>query len=77
MRSSIRKKLIVCVLPGDELVLASPWEFVRVFNKLDLPMFDRPQKATSGRISGKPSGRVALVMNRAELIFTTGSREDL
>jgi len=49
MRSSTRKKLIVCVLPGDELVRASPWALVREFNKLDLPMFDRPQKAISGR----------------------------
>src|SRR5579864_2089167 len=76
MRSSMRKKLIVCVLPGDELVRANPCVLVRVFNKLDLPMFDRPQKAISGRWSrGKSSGRVALLTNRAELIFTTGGRE--
>src|ERR1700688_2744957 len=76
MRSSMRKKLIVCVLPGDELVRANPCVLVSVFNKLDLPMFDRPQKAISGRWSrGNSSGRVALLTNRAELIFTIGSRE--
>src|SRR5207249_149190 len=39
----------LCWDPGDELVRASPRTFVRVFNKLDLPTFDRPQKAISGR----------------------------
>jgi len=43
------KKLTVWVRPGVELVRASPSTPVNVFNKLDLPMFDRPQKAISGR----------------------------
>jgi len=66
--------LIVCVRPGVELVRANPREFVSAFSKLDLPMFDRPQKATSGRLSwGKSSGCFALLTNRAELILTTHS----
>src|SRR5688572_13622833 len=37
-------------------------------------MFERPQKATSGRLSwGKSSGCLALLTNRAELILTTHS----
>jgi hypothetical protein len=66
--------LIVCVRPGVELVRANPREFVSAFSKLDLPMFERPQKATSGRLSwGKSSGCFALLTNRAELILTTHS----
>src|SRR5262249_19964503 len=71
IRSLTRKKLIAWVRPGDELVRASPRLLVSVFNKVDLPIFDRPQKAISGLLSrGKSSGRVALLTNRAELIFT-------
>src|ERR1041385_102824 len=70
------KKLIVCVRPGDALVRANPREFVSVFSKLDLPIFDRPQNAISGRWSrGNSSVFVALLTNRAEVIFTRGSRE--
>src|SRR5262245_37562367 len=37
-------------------------------------MFERPQKAISGRLSwGKSSGCFALLTNRAELILTTHS----
>jgi hypothetical protein len=74
MFSLTRKKLIVCVRPGVELVRANPRELVSAFSKLDLPMFERPQKATSGRLSwGKSSGCFALLTNRAELILTTHS----
>jgi len=45
----IIKKFTVWVRPGVELVRASPSISVNLFNKLDLPMFDRPQKAISGR----------------------------
>src|SRR6185436_7789984 len=74
MHSSMRKKLSVCVRPGVELVRAKPRELVRALSKLDLPMFERPQNAISGRRSwGKSSGCFALLTNRAELILTTHS----
>ena len=71
MRSLIRKKLIVCVRPGEELVRANPREFVSTLIKLDLPMFERPQNAISARWSwGKSSGCFALLTNRAERTLT-------
>src|SRR5690348_5572473 len=74
MHSSTRKKLSVCVRPGVELVRAKPRELVSALSKLDLPMFERPQNAISGRLSwGKSSGCFALFTNRAELILTTHS----
>src|SRR5690349_16258450 len=47
--SGRRKKLICCVRPGVELVRASPWLFVSRLISVDLPTFERPAKANSGR----------------------------
>src|SRR5277367_695687 len=59
------KKLMLRVRPGVELVRAilSP---MSVLITLDLPTFDRPRKATSGRLgAGKCAASVAAARNRA------------
>src|SRR6187200_1385907 len=62
----MRKKLMDCVRPGVELVRAKPFTPSRLFITLDLPTFERPRKATSGRLSRRnDSGEVALAMKRA------------
>ena len=59
------KKLMLRVRPGVELVRASLVP-TRVLITLDLPTFDRPRKATSGRLgAGKCAASVAATMNRA------------
>ena len=66
----IRKKLIDCVRPGVELVLANPLTPSRLLIKLDLPTFDRPVKTISGRLSfGNDSGDRAAAINFALAIF--------
>src|ERR1700722_1507111 len=53
------------VRPGVELVRASLVS-TRVLITLDLPTFERPRKATSGRLgAGKWAASVAAAMNRA------------
>src|SRR5438270_9955257 len=59
------KKLMLRVRPGVELVRAilSP---ISVLITLDLPTFDRPRKATSGKLgAGKCAASVAAAINRA------------
>src|ERR1700675_4853730 len=59
------KKLMLRVRPGVELVRASLVS-TSVLITLDLPTFDRPRKATSGRLgAGKCAASVADAMNRA------------
>src|SRR5712691_9175962 len=59
------KKLMLRVRPGVELVRAS-LASTRVLITLDLPTFERPRKATSGRLgAGKWAASVAAAMNRA------------
>jgi hypothetical protein len=66
----IRKKLIDCVRPGVELVLANPLTPSRLLIKLDLPTFERPAKTISGRLSfGNDSGDRAAAINFALAIF--------
>src|ERR1700758_3836947 len=61
----ISKKLMLRVRPGVELVRAS-LVFTRVLITLDLPTFERPRNATSGRLgAGKWAASVAAAMNRA------------
>src|SRR5258706_14715368 len=59
------KKLMLRVRPGVELVRAilSP---ISVLITLDLPTFDRPRNATSGKLgAGKCAASVAAAINRA------------
>ena len=66
----IRKKLIDCVRPGVELVLANPLTPNRLLIKLDLPTFERPAKTISERLSfGNDSGDRAAAINFALVIF--------
>src|SRR6267154_4826182 len=59
------KKLMLRVRPGVELVRASLVS-TSVLITLDLPTFERPRKATSGRLgAGKWAASVAAAMNRA------------
>src|SRR6266403_2367182 len=59
------KKLMLRVRPGVELVRASLVS-TSVLITLDLPTFDRPRNATSGRLgAGKWAASVAAAMNRA------------
>src|SRR5713101_33044 len=59
------KKLMLRVRPGVELVRAS-LASTRVLITLDLPTFDRPRNATSGRLgAGKWAASVAAAMKRA------------
>ena len=59
------KKLMLRVRPGVELVRAS-LASTSVLITLDLPTFERPRKATSGRLgAGKWAASVAAAMNRA------------
>src|SRR5271168_3591220 len=59
------KKLMLRVRPGVELVRASLAP-MRVLITLDLPTFERPRNATSGRVgAGKWSAPVAEARNRA------------
>src|SRR5262245_58089962 len=68
----MRKKLMVRVLPGVELVFASPRRLSRVLIREDLPTLDRPTKATSGPTSaGYWAGVTALVTNSADVILIT------
>src|SRR5271167_1052602 len=60
----ISKKLISWVRPGVELVRANPRTPSKLLIKLDLPTFDLPRKATSGRlVKGNCSGSTALLTN--------------
>ena len=64
---------MVCVRPGVELVRASPFTPSKLLSKLDLPTFERPIKATSGRPSRRnESGVAALATNLAPVIFIAG-----
>src|SRR5512143_185613 len=76
--SFTRKKLIVCVLPGWELILARFFRFTRVLISEDLPTLDFPAMATSGRFPGGYSeGLAALLTNSAErtfMVFSPGPR---
>src|SRR4029077_9370275 len=71
------KKLMLRVRPGVELVRAilSP---TSVLITLDLPTFDRPRNATSGKVgAGKCSAPVAAARNRARTLmlqFAMGRR---
>src|SRR4030043_2370078 len=66
-----RKKLIVWVRPGLELVLARFFCFTRALIKEDFPTFDFPAMATSGKSPvGYSEGLVALLIKSAEVIFT-------
>src|SRR5713101_1311520 len=59
------KKLMLRVRPGVELVRAS-LASTRVLITLDLPTFDLPRNATSGRLgAGKWAASVAAARNRA------------
>src|SRR5712691_13115409 len=59
------KKLMLRVRPGVELVRASLVS-TSVLITLDLPTFDRPRNATSGRLgAGKWAASVAAAMKRA------------
>src|ERR1700674_4352175 len=60
------KKLMLRVRPGVELVFAS-FAPSRELITLDLPTFDRPRNATSGRVgAGKWLASIADIMNRAK-----------
>ena len=66
--SFTRKKLIVWVLPGLELVLARFFRLTSALIKEDFPTFDLPAMAISGKFSGGYSeGLVALLMNSADM----------
>ena len=59
------KKLMLRVRPGVELVRAS-LASTRVLITLDLPTFERPRNATSGKVgAGKCAASVAANRNRA------------
>src|SRR5580704_6084707 len=61
------------VRPGVELVRAS-LASTSVLITLDLPTFERPRKATSGRLgAGKCAAAVAAAMNRA-ITLMSGAR---
>ena len=66
MSPPMRKKLIDCVRPGDELVKASFFVPARQFKRLDFPTLLRPRKANSGVLPfGYCSGMVVLSINSA------------
>src|SRR5271165_1203600 len=65
----ISKKLMLRVRPGVELVRASLAP-TRELITLDLPTFERPRKATSGRLGvGKWAASVAAARNRARTLM--------
>jgi hypothetical protein len=65
-----RKKFRMRVLPGVWLTLARLLRFNKELISEDLPTFDRPTKAISGRRSwGNCSGLSQLLTNSAEMIF--------
>src|ERR1700733_4769087 len=65
------KKLMLRVRPGVELVRAS-LASTSVLITLDLPTFERPRKATSGRLgAGKCAAAVAAAMNRAITLMSS------
>src|SRR5580700_4701847 len=68
------KKLMLRVRPGVELVRAilSP---IRVLITLDLPTFERPRNATSGRLgAGKCAASVADNRNCARTLMSSSRR---
>jgi len=66
----ISKKFISWVRPGVELVFTRCLRLTRVLIRLDLPTFERPAKAISGRATaGYWEGLVALVINSADFII--------
>ena len=74
----MEKKFNAWVRPGVELVLASPLTLSRLFMRLDLPTFERPMNAISGRRPlGIDSGVAALAIKLAFLIFIRGPGGDL
>ena len=76
-RSAVtRKKLSSWVRPGVWLTRARPLRPSKPFRSEDLPTFDRPAKATSGRVAGGNwDGCVALVTNSALRIFMVRGSE--
>ena len=59
------------VRPGVLEVRASPFRISKEFINEDLPTFERPRNATSGRPSlTQWAGAKALFTNSAEVIFT-------
>src|SRR5208282_1710009 len=64
------KKLMLRVRPGVELVRANLVS-ISVLITLDLPTFDRPRKATSGKLgAGNCAASVAAAMNRAMTLMS-------
>src|SRR5258708_6963396 len=64
------KKLMLRVRPGVELVRASLAP-TRVLITLDLPTFERPRNATSGKVgAGKCAASVAAAMNRERTLMS-------
>ena len=61
---------MVCVLPGCADVFARFFCAVSRLISEDLPTFERPIKANSGKpVVGQRAGSVLLVMNSADSIF--------
>jgi hypothetical protein len=69
--------LITCVLPGVLDVLANPLRDVSILSKEDLPTFERPMKAYSGRSGGGQADNwVLLLKKRASRIsIGVGSKQ--
>src|SRR4029077_8303363 len=73
-RSLTRKKFSCRVRPGVLLVRARARRPSSAFSRDDLPTFDRPATATSGRFGGgPPPGAAAAPRNRAAVTFTDAS----
>ena len=67
--------MTICVLPGTELVFASPLRFSRELIRLDLPTLDLPAKATSGnKGGGNLREETALWTKSADTIFIAGAK---
>lgn len=65
----MRKWLISMVFPGVAEVMARPFRPVSMLMRLDLPTFERPMKAYSGRLpAGHLRTSVLLIMNSALVI---------
>ena len=70
MFATIKKKLMLWVLPGVFDVRASFFRFSKEFRRLDFPTFERPKKEISGEPpSTQWAASNALFINSDEVIF--------